>query len=411
MKMVLRPRKSEKSEDQEKLKHHLKQKITEEILPVHETEREQLRDSIHECVEYGSTHSILLLGMPGQGTTFLVDNVLEGYGDAISVVHLSGLMHTSDHVALKHIIQQLHMELLEEDKITGSFADNLKFVLESFHSSDKNSHKPVFIVLDQFDYFTDHKNQTLLYNLFGAFGTEKAGFCVIAITKRMDALELLEKRVKSRFSPTEIYLVDSVPYNLSLLHANIKSCYADEWNASMKTLQASNTVKSVLQTMAAHSKSIRVYKQFMMCLMDRVSSSHRLLTEDDFKQTLNIFFPNEKMDILLSLSVLELCLVIACSHHSEIYDKGPFNFEMIYKRFCQFCQQASSMSSLSRHVVMRAFQRIESLGVIKCFSPKSQRDLQFYNLLYLTEEVTAAVKSFPNVNTEVVQWASSNPVC
>lgn len=71
MKMVLRPRKSEKSEDQEKLKHHLKQKITEEILPVHETEREQLRDSIHECVEYGSTHSILLLGMPGQGTTFV----------------------------------------------------------------------------------------------------------------------------------------------------------------------------------------------------------------------------------------------------------------------------------------------------------------------------------------------------
>lgn len=44
------------------------------------------------------------------------------------MVHLSGLMHTNDYVALKHIIQQLHMELLEEDKITGSFAGGSLFL-------------------------------------------------------------------------------------------------------------------------------------------------------------------------------------------------------------------------------------------------------------------------------------------
>uniref|UniRef100_A0A8D9A569 P-type Cu(+) transporter n=1 Tax=Cacopsylla melanoneura TaxID=428564 RepID=A0A8D9A569_9HEMI len=335
----------------------------------------------------------------------LVDNVLEEFEDNITVVKLSGLLHINDHLALKHIIQQLHIDLLEEDKVTGSFFDNLGFVLQSLKSSNRNEVKPLIIVLDQLEYFTHHKNQTLLYNLFDVVQSHQTAICVIAITKRIDALELLEKRVKSRFSPTEIYLANDISYDLNMLRASMKSRYAEEWNVSIDQLQTSNTVKVTFKTLAAHSKSMRLYKQFMMCLTDKISPLHRFLTEADFKQTLGLFFPNEKVDILLNLSALELCLVIACSHHSEIYDKESFNFEMIYKRFRQFCMQASSMSTITRHVVMRAFQRLQ------CFSSKSQRDLQFYNLLYLSDEVNEAVKSFPNINTEVIQWATSNPVC
>ena len=34
--------------------------------------------------------------------------------------------------------------------------------------------------------------------------------------------------------------------------------------------------------------------------------------------------------LILGLSILELCLVIAMKHLTEIYDGEPFNFEMIY---------------------------------------------------------------------------------
>lgn len=400
-----------KSGDQEvQLKAHLKEKVSKDVLPIHEKEREQLERLVEECVEFGTSNSVLILGLPGQGTSFLVNNVLEVFNEKVSVVKLSGLLHTNDHLALKHIIQQLHIDVLEEDKVTGSFFDNLGFVLESLKSSNRNEAKPLIIVLDQLEYFTHHKNQTLLYNLFDVVQSHQAAICVIAITKRIDALELLEKRVKSRFSPNEIYIVNSVTYDLRLLKVNVKSRYADEWNASLKNLEASNTVKATFQTLSAHSKSIRLYKQFLLCLIDRISPSHRFLTEQDFTQTLNLFLPNEKIDILTNLSVLELCIVIACSHHSEIYDMEPFNFEMVFKRFRQFCAQASSLSSITRHVVMRAFQRLESLGIIKCFSPKPQREQQFYNILYLCSEVIEGVKVYPNVNTEVIQWATSNPV-
>lgn len=34
---------------------------------------------------------------------------------------------------------------------------------------------------------------------------------------------------------------------------------------------------------------------------------------------------------IVGISVLELCLVIAMKHLSEIYRNTPFNFEMVYK--------------------------------------------------------------------------------
>uniref|UniRef100_A0A8D8VPJ9 Origin recognition complex subunit 4 n=1 Tax=Cacopsylla melanoneura TaxID=428564 RepID=A0A8D8VPJ9_9HEMI len=301
---------SKKYDDQEyKLKCHLKQKIASEILPTHAKEKEQLKNLVAECVEFGTSNSVLMLGLPGQGVSFLVDNVLEEFEDNITVVKLSGLLHINDHLALKHIIQQLHIDLLEEDKVTGSFFDNLGFVLQSLKSSNRNEVKPLIIVLDQLEYFTHHKNQTLLYNLFDVVQSHQTAICVIAITKRIDALELLEKRVKSRFSPTEIYLANDISYDLNMLRASMKSRYAEEWNVSIDQLQANNTVKVTFKTLAAHSKSMRLYKQFMMCLTDKISPLHRFLTEADFKQTLGLFFPNEKVDILLNLSSLELCLV------------------------------------------------------------------------------------------------------
>uniref|UniRef100_A0A8D9AZ02 Uncharacterized protein n=1 Tax=Cacopsylla melanoneura TaxID=428564 RepID=A0A8D9AZ02_9HEMI len=73
---------SKKYDDQEyKLKCHLKQKIASEILPTHAKEKEQLKNLVAECVEFGTSNSVLMLGLPGQGVSFLVDNDLEEFED------------------------------------------------------------------------------------------------------------------------------------------------------------------------------------------------------------------------------------------------------------------------------------------------------------------------------------------
>ena len=48
--------------------------------------------------------------------------------------------------------------------------------------------------------------QALLYNLFDVMQSGDSVLCVVGLTTRLDAVELLEKRVKSRFSHRHILL-------------------------------------------------------------------------------------------------------------------------------------------------------------------------------------------------------------
>ena len=72
--------------------------------------------------------------------------------------------------------------------------------------------KSIVFVLDEFDLFTTHPRQTLLYNLFDIAQARKAPIVVLGITTRIDVVETLEKRVKSRFSHRYVHL--SLPRNL-----------------------------------------------------------------------------------------------------------------------------------------------------------------------------------------------------
>lgn len=64
----------------------------------------------------------------------------------------------------------------------------------------------VIFVIDEFDMFTYHPRQTLLYNLFDVAQARKAPIAVLGCTGKVDVVELLEKRVKSRFSHRYVFL-------------------------------------------------------------------------------------------------------------------------------------------------------------------------------------------------------------
>src|SRR5438128_542603 len=66
--------------------------------------------------------------------------------------------------------------------------------------------KSVIFIIDEFDLFATHARQTLLYNLFDIAQARKAPIAVLGLTTRIDVVETLEKRVKSRFSHRYVYL-------------------------------------------------------------------------------------------------------------------------------------------------------------------------------------------------------------
>lgn len=66
-------------------------------------------------------------------------------------------------------------------------------------TSDNENKIPVIVILEEFHHFTSHKLQALLYNLFDLVQNSKSPVLIIGATHRIDCVELLEKRVKSRY--------------------------------------------------------------------------------------------------------------------------------------------------------------------------------------------------------------------
>lgn len=120
------------------------------------------------------------------------------------VIALNGLIHVDDRQALKAVTTQMNLEKQVEGKTFSSFSENLTFLLSCLKAG-RSSQRLIFII-DEFDLFCAHHKQTLLYNLFDVAQSAQTPICVLGVTCRLDYVELLEKRVKSRFSHRQIFL-------------------------------------------------------------------------------------------------------------------------------------------------------------------------------------------------------------
>ena len=199
------------------------------------TQYSTLHSLLTSTIASGESNSLLLLGSRGSGKSMLIDTALADlssqHKDDFHVVRLNGFFQTDDRLALREIWRQLGREregLGEVDEnetteVSGSYADTMASLLSLLSHPDEfdvdpnamdldppenanKASKSVVIILDEFDLFTLHPRQTLLYNLFDIAQSKKAPIAVIGCSTRMDVVECLEKRVKSRFSHRWIHV-------------------------------------------------------------------------------------------------------------------------------------------------------------------------------------------------------------
>ncbi|KAG7313715.1 hypothetical protein KOW79_000064 [Hemibagrus wyckioides] len=176
------------------------------------------------------SNSLHIIGPCGSVKTMLLRCALRELLDLQEVkmnvlqVHLSSLLQMDDRIALREITRQLQLENVVGDKVLVS---------------DKSSSQPVFFILEEFDLFAHHKNQTLLYNLLDVSQSAQAPVAVVGLTCRLDVLELLEKCVKSRFSHRQSHLLSSLTFRqyrdafrseLTLQDDFPDSKFSQEWN-------------------------------------------------------------------------------------------------------------------------------------------------------------------------------------
>ncbi|XP_077685722.1 origin recognition complex subunit 4 isoform X2 [Eretmochelys imbricata] len=386
-----------------------------------------LLELLKRTIIHGESNSALIIGPRGSGKTMLLNYVLKELMEVKQVrenllqVHLNGLLQTNDKIALKEITRQLQMENVVGDKVFGSFAENLAFLLEALKKGDRDSSCPVLFILDEFDLFVHHKNQTLLYNLFDISQSAQTPVTVIGLTCRQDILELLEKRVKSRFSHRQIYLLNSFDFKQYLkifkeqLYIPAEFLYkpfTQKWNKNVQSLSEDRTVQDVLRNHFHCSKDLRSLHMLLMLALSSITVSHPFMTGSDLLEASKLCRMDSKANIVHGLSVLEICLIIAMKHLNDVYEGEPFNFQMVYNEFQKFIQRkAHSMYNFEKPVVMKAFEHLLQLELIKPIeglSVRAQREYLLMKLLLDNNQIMNALQVYPNCPTDVKQWATSS---
>ncbi|MCJ1398814.1 hypothetical protein MMC11_002015 [Xylographa trunciseda] len=389
----------------------------------HDDEFQKVLQILQQTINAGEGNSMLLIGARGSGKTTLVENAIlqAQFSDArdrredFYVVRLNGFIHTDDKLALKEIWRQLGEQMQVDDETMAgknNYADTLTSLLallshpaeHSGETADEGqTSKSVIFVLDEFDLFTSHPRQTLLYNLFDIAQSRKAPIAVLGLTTKIQVVESLEKRVKSRFSHRYVHL--SLPKTFDAFQDICKStllCESSEFDAgSVETLEETELMDSLmfrelhavwssymtsiltgdptfshmLRRIYAHTKSV---PEFMSaCLLPIVSMTpQNIPTAADFTSH-TLFPPDSKLHILPGLSEIELALLIAAARLDIILDTDTCNFNMAYDEYTSLASRAKMLSSASgaaavsggarvwgRDVALGAWESLEALELL-----------------------------------------------
>jgi len=384
-----------------------------------------LLEMLYRTVDKGESNSLLVLGPRGVGKTAVVKHVLSEaskkstWKENVVVVQLSGHIQTDDKIALRDITKQLNLENVVGDKVFGSFAEHLSFLLASLKTGDSTS-KPIIFILDKFDSFCSHKNQTLLYNLFDVAQSKAVPITVIGISSSIDVTELLEKRVKSRFSHRHLYIwpIDKLDNYMEMM---IKLMTLDGnqfsgWNLCVKEFSVQSEVqKFVEKKLFSVDNSVRSMKKFLYQLVAMMVREDVCQLEIRFLQYALDCSSNMEVNSvtaqLKDLSITELCLLIAIKHIEYIYDKEPFNFEMVYHEFVKFKRRKYSTLPDERSVITKCWENLLELELV-CPRSKNQSGIQEQFSLHTGQVPPSvldhAIQNYPNCPTEVIQWLSSS---
>ena len=366
-----------------------------------EQEYHKVHQLLEQTVLAGEGNSMLVIGSRGTGKTTLVEAAISelavSHEDEFHVVRLNGFIQTDDKLALREIWRQLGREMEVEDETTGqrsNYADTLTSLLALLsHSAeatdlDLREHvaKSVIFTIDEFDLFASHPRQTLLYNLFDVAQSRNAPIAVLGLTTKIDLVETLEKRVKSRFGQRYVYLssprtfsafqticksalVPRIPsgnkfaYHLAHVNTTFKALLS-AWSTYVDALFEEDAIfKTFLLRIYTLSKSVPAFLAAALLPISLLAPT-ALLTGSSFTSH-SLAPPDSKLHLLQGLSNLELSLLIAAARLDIVLDSDLCTFGMAYDEYVALASKAKLSSSAAGQLATGAGARIWGMEIAR----------------------------------------------
>ncbi|KAI6151896.1 origin recognition complex subunit 4 C-terminus-domain-containing protein, partial [Pisolithus tinctorius] len=369
----------------------------------------QLQDLLTGSVIRGEGNSCLLLGPRGSGKTTIIEQAIESLSDKPIVVRLSGHAQRNDRSALREIARQLSLQtgrsFLNDidavDENHNPFSDPIPSAslpppshLPALVSMLPTLSRPIIVILDGFDLFAQHARQSLLYCLLDTVqscrvGQGSNGLAVIGVTSRLDAISLLEKRVKSRFSGRVLRTAPPIKLchwmNLSrrALCVPIESGneeWVDMWNLAVDKFLADRKVAEVIADTFALTRDVRMLQNLLVRVVAELRPSSPFPTLSSLTSALaahrGAHFPDP-----CTLPYPSICLLIAAMH-AQTAGHDQVTFEMLYDMFREQLRASAAapiqieggsigMARCTREVLMTSFERLLAVGMFLGVAPAS----------------------------------------
>ncbi|KAI5125006.1 hypothetical protein M0805_007430 [Coniferiporia weirii] len=426
--------------------------------PANITALRLLGDLLIGTIERSEGNSCVMIGPSGSGKSKVFENALSNFKDQNPVViRLNGHVQHSDRLAMREIARQVvnqtgsqKFESLGSDD-DNPFIDNNEDEV-TINSLPPPSHlpsliaalptlsRPVVVLLDAFDRFTDHPRQALLYCLLDTVQSCRAGtyaqcgLAVIGLTARVDVVNLLEKRVKSRFSHRMLRTASMrrtdewIKLLRECLCVEVSSPLTDPLEPSLREWSAiwecgvdlfinDKAFKDILKDMFGISRDIRILLRAMTNAIVHLSPSAPYLTAASLQAGFDSQQSKPQSTLLLDLSYPSLSLLIA-AHHTRTAGHDIFTFEMLYELFTIQVRTSSAapvmlggggigMANVGRRVMMGVFEDLVRMKVfLQATAPavNTAREFVKYRCVVDRMDVKAAVERVGQTNLK--KWLS-----
>ncbi|KAA8498608.1 Origin recognition complex subunit 4 [Porphyridium purpureum] len=278
------------------------------------------------------------------------------------------------------------------------------------------------------------QKQTLLYCLLNLLQGESVRGVFIGITPRIDVVDLLEKRVKSRFSGEVIAapLPDSVEQVCDFLKKRLKQtseargkiereCFC----AGIDPFFKDQRVLNMLSRMFMRSRTL---DSFLLVMSYTVACADTLQIEYFLQAYADLHVSKHGVERLLNLSSLELMILYALTKkvssvrqntsEAELPDPPSFSFDAVYAEYQRGALAGEHMESnasvallpssswnaaapstdlVSMHVALKAYEHLVDLGLVLLKRPRGHH--------VSTLRSSASIRAVPVVPSDEVERA------
>ncbi|RDX50318.1 hypothetical protein OH76DRAFT_1349165 [Lentinus brumalis] len=409
----------------------------EDYPPTNTAAYEQLSDLLTGSVVRGEGNSCLLIGPSGSGKTQMVERAIAALPAKPIVVRLSGYAQHNDRLAIREIAWQLAQQtgtsflpaesddtddedaeppapveqgpetvVHDDDEDEGDDEEN-PFIEHAPAASSGTvipmitlpppSHllalismiptlpRPTIIVLDGFDLFASHARQALLYCLLDTAQACRtvtgsgSGMAVVGVTARVDTINILEKRVKSRFSGRMIRTACPTSLDHWVALAKAALCtpligesavaqddeeeWAEIWGKAVESFVEDEGVMDALRDVYALTRDFQIFRRIMTCLTLELTAASPYPTLKMLKAAISRQRCPARYPPLHTLPYPALCLLVA-QVHAQTSGHDVFTFEMLHDAFKRQVRASQAAPvQLQGGGVGMAFERLVDLRI------------------------------------------------